>query len=100
MPPWRWVVRSEIFGHASGVLPCSSSTLLIVAAIPIAVGINGVRVFLTGFLVYFVDPAAGQGAFHRNEGWAMFMIAFLVLGAVAAIVRLGERGMTRPRGTA
>lgn len=77
-----------------------SRLLLVLLAIPVAVLVNAARIFLTAFLVYFVDPAAGQGAFHRNEGWAMFMIAFLVLGAVAAIVRLGERGMTRPRGTA
>ena len=46
--------------------------LLIVIAIPIAVAINGVRVFLTGFLVFFVDPKLGEGFMHLTEGWLLF----------------------------
>ena len=75
-----------------------SRILLVLLAIPVAVFVNGVRIFLTAFLVYFVDPAAGQGAYHRNEGWAMFMIAFVILGVVAGGVRLTERTIARMRG--
>ena len=75
-----------------------SRVLLVLFAIPVAVLVNAIRIFLTAFLVYFVDPAAGQGAYHRNEGWAMFMVAFLVLGFVASIVRLGERTIANWRG--
>ena len=57
--------------------------LLIGLAIPIAVLLNGVRVFLTGFLVYFVDPKLGDGMLHMTEGWVIFVVAFIMLGAIA-----------------
>jgi exosortase len=66
-------------------------TLLIVAAIPIAVVINGVRVFLTGFLVYFVDPKMGEGFMHMTEGWLLFLVSLILIGAAAAILAFVER---------
>src|SRR5690606_31910470 len=30
--------------------------LLIAATVPVAILLNGVRIFITGFLIYFVDP--------------------------------------------
>lgn len=75
-----------------------SRLLLVLLAIPVAVLVNAMRIFLTAFLVYFVDPKMAEGAMHRNEGWAMFMIAFVVLGVVAAVVRLGERSYATLRG--
>ncbi len=66
--------------------------VIILLAIPIAVFLNGVRVFLTGFLVYFVDPKLGDGLMHYTEGWVIFVVAFGMLGAVAwALVRLEQR---------
>ncbi len=56
---------------------------IVLLAVPIAMLLNGIRIFLTGFLVYFVDPALGDGLMHYTEGWAMFAVAFLMLGAVA-----------------
>jgi exosortase len=57
--------------------------LLTALAIPIAILINGLRVFLTGFLVYYVDPALGTGFMHQTEGWLLFLVSFASLGAVA-----------------
>jgi exosortase len=72
--------------------------VLIALAIPIAVLLNGVRVFLTGFLVYFVDPRLGDGFMHLTEGWGMFIIAFAILGAFAfGLVQLENR--VRPAAT-
>ena len=56
---------------------------LIVLAIPIAVLINGIRVFLTGFLVYFVDPSLGEGFMHLTEGWLLFVVSFSLIGLLA-----------------
>jgi exosortase len=56
--------------------------LLVLFAIPVAVIVNGIRVFLTGFLVYFVDPALGQGFMHTTEGWLLFIVSLSVLGGV------------------
>jgi exosortase len=58
-------------------------TALVLLAIPIAVVVNGVRVFITGFLVYYVSPALGQGFMHETEGWLLFLISLAALSAVA-----------------
>ena len=65
--------------------------LLVLLAIPIAVVINGVRVFLTGFLVYFVDPALGKGFMHITEGWLLFLVSLACMGAVAWVGGFAER---------
>lgn len=65
--------------------------VLILLAIPIAVLLNGVRVFLTGFLVHFVDPRLGDGFMHMTEGWVMFVIAFAMLGGLAWLLIKAEQ---------
>jgi exosortase len=72
--------------------------LLLVMAIPIAIVINGIRVFLTGFLVFFVSPAFGKGFMHITEGWLLFLVSLASLATVAACVRWIERLVaSRPR---
>lgn len=68
-----------------------SRALLILLAIPIAVLINGVRVFLTGFLVYFVDPKMGEGFMHTTEGWLLFLVSLVFIGAAAAVLAFIEK---------
>lgn len=72
-----------------------SRVLLIAIAIPVAIMINGVRVFLTGFLVFFVSPELGQGFMHTTEGWLLFVTAFAALGAFAYVLRWFERRLMR-----
>jgi exosortase len=60
-----------------------SRVALLTLAVPMAIMINGFRIFLTAFLVIFVSPEAGKGFMHTTEGWLMFVIAFASLGAVA-----------------
>ena len=67
--------------------------LLVAIAVPIAVIINGVRVFLTGFLVYFVDPALGKGFMHVTEGWLLFIVSFGSLALVAWLAGIAERSV-------
>ncbi len=67
------------------VKPWSRVTLLVLA-VPMAILINGFRIFLTAFLVFFVSPEAGSGFMHTTEGWLMFVIAFASLGAVASVL--------------
>jgi len=69
--------------------------VLILAAVPIAVAINGVRVFLTGFLVFFVDPALGEGFMHLTEGWLLFVVSFALVGATAYGLTLVDRRWAR-----
>jgi len=74
--------------------PWSRVTLLVLA-VPMAILINGFRIFLTAFLVYFVSPEAGSGFMHTTEGWLMFVIAFASLGAVASALLFIEGRVAR-----
>jgi exosortase len=69
---------------------------LLLLAIPVAVVINGVRVFLIGFLVYYVSPALGEGFMHETEGWLLFLVSLAVLSAMAWTGGLIERLARRP----
>jgi exosortase len=73
----------------------STRLLLVCLTIPIAIMINGVRVFLTGFLVYFVSPEMGQGFMHTGEGMATFGVAFVLTGIVTWLFGLAERASTQ-----
>lgn len=69
--------------------------LIVLLAIPIAMLLNGIRVFLTGFLVFFVNPALGQGFMHVTEGWIIFIVAFLLLGGVTWVIARAETAVRR-----
>jgi exosortase len=60
--------------------------ILVLTAIPVAMVVNGLRVFLTGFLVYFGSPSLGQGFMHYSEGWALFVVAFGILGVLTWVL--------------
>lgn len=59
-----------------------SRLVILALSIPVAVLVNGVRVFMTGFLVAFVDPKLAEGFSHMTEGWLLFLVAFAILGAL------------------
>jgi exosortase len=69
--------------------------LLVVLAIPVAMLLNAVRVFLTGFLVFYVNPNLAQGVMHLTEGWVIFVVAFAILGAIAAVLAALEKRLAR-----
>lgn len=71
--------------------------LLVALTIPIAILINGFRVFLTGFLVLYVSPEMGQGFMHTSEGMLMFGGAFLVTSLVTWGLGKLERLIIKPR---
>ena len=75
-----------------------SRVLLLAVAVPVAIVLNGIRVFLTGVLVYFIDPKLGEGFMHITEGWLIFVVAFLLLGGFAWALLKAERWYAR-RGT-
>jgi exosortase len=76
--------------------PVTRVTLLLLA-IPIAIVVNGIRVFLTGFLVYFVSPQMGTGFMHATEGWLLFVVSMAALAGVAAAAAMIERAVARRR---
>lgn len=67
---------------------------IVALSIPVAVLINGVRVFGTGFLVAFVDPKLAEGFTHATEGWLLFLVSLGILGAITWVaVRIEDRLM-------
>ncbi|MEO8448708.1 MAG: exosortase/archaeosortase family protein [Gemmatimonadota bacterium] len=72
-----------------------SRILLVLLAIPVAILINAVRVFLTGFLVFFVSQKMGEGFMHVTEGWLMFLVAFGMLGLIAFALDAAEKRLAR-----
>ena len=70
--------------------------VLVGGAILVAVLVNGVRVFLTGFLVFYVNPALGAGFMHTTEGWLLFLVSLACLAAFTWLAMRAEgffRGM-------
>ena len=57
---------------------------LALAALPIAIIANGLRIVGTGLVVQYVNPGLGEGFFHSFEGWVIFLISTLCLVGVHA----------------
>jgi exosortase len=53
--------------------------LLALAAVPIAVVANALRVTGTGLLGQYWDPDKAQGFFHEFEGWVIFVLSLGML---------------------
>jgi exosortase len=66
-------------------------SLLVLITIPIAIVVNGIRVFITGFLVYYVSPSLGQGFMHETEGWLLFLVSLSALAGMAWLMLVVER---------
>jgi exosortase len=71
--------------------------LLVLVTLPVAMAVNGVRVFLTGFLVFFVTPEMGEGFMHYTEGWLLFLFSFGVLGGLTAVLTWIEGRFKSPQ---
>lgn len=65
--------------------------MILLLAIPVAIAVNAVRIFLTAFLMYFVSPEMGTGFMHKTEGWGLFVLALGMLALLAIAVRWVER---------
>ena len=57
--------------------------VIVLSSIPIAVFVNGLRIWLTGYLAEKVGHEAASGFFHFFEGVALFAAAAALLGAWA-----------------
>ena len=60
--------------------------LLALAAIPIAVTANSLRIVGTGLLVQYWDPDKAEGFFHTFSGWIIFVVSILLLFAVRRVL--------------
>lgn len=62
--------------------------ILALAALPIAVAANVVRIFGTGLCVQYWNPDKAVGFFHEFSGWLMFIVSLACLYLVHAVMRV------------
>lgn len=69
-----------------------SRVLMVAMAVGLAIVVNGFRIFVTGFLVFFVDPKLGEGFMHLTEGYLLFLFSLAILaGLTWAFTRVEQR---------
>lgn len=62
------------------------SAILVGSAVPIAILTNAARVSGTGILSHYYGTRVADGFFHSFSGWAVYIVAFLLLFAVGWIL--------------
>ena len=62
------------------------SMIIVVSAVPIAILTNAARVSGTGILSHYYGTGVADGFFHSFSGWAIYVVAFLLLFAVGWII--------------
>ena len=65
--------------------------IMIIAAIPIAILTNGVRVMGTGILAQYWGAKAAEGFFHEFAGLAVFAVALMLLAGLGALMDRGRK---------
>jgi exosortase len=63
---------------------------LLCATVPIAIGANGIRVAVTGFLSE-IDTKLASGAYHEAEGYIVFVVALAALLATHRLLNWGAK---------
>ncbi|MBZ5628691.1 MAG: exosortase/archaeosortase family protein [Acidobacteriia bacterium] len=61
--------------------------LLVIAAVPIAVVANALRIVGTGIAVQYWNPDRALGFFHEFSGWVIFIVSLALLLAVHGALR-------------
>ena len=69
------------------------SLIIVSSAVPIAILTNASRVSGTGILSHYYGTSVADGFFHSFSGWAIYIVAFLLLFLVGWIV---DRFRPRP----
>lgn len=91
------VMLGIVLGYFSD--PRNGARIVIaLAAVPIAIVANAMRVAGTGLASEWLGPAAAEGFFHTFSGWLVFVVAFAGLLVVQQVVaRIGTyRGAAQP----
>lgn len=61
--------------------------VLLLLVLPVAVVVNALRVVLTGLMVQRWGVSVAEGMTHEVVGWAVFMVAFVVLAGLTWLLR-------------
>jgi exosortase D (VPLPA-CTERM-specific) len=67
--------------------------ILALAALPVAIAANSLRVTGTGLLGLYWSPEKAEGFFHTFSGWVIFMLALGMLFALHGVLRFLKQVM-------
>jgi len=73
------------------------SAIIVLSAVPIAILTNAARVSGTGILAHYYGTRVADGFFHTFSGWAIYVMAFLMLFGMGWVL---DRFKPGPRKTA
>ncbi len=62
------------------------SVIIVGSAVPIAILTNAFRVSGTGVLAHYYGTAVADGFFHTFSGWAIYIVAFILLFGIGMII--------------
>jgi len=62
------------------------AVILVISAVPIAIVTNAFRVSGTGVLAHYYGTAIADGFFHSFSGWAIYIVAFIMLFGIGMIL--------------
>lgn len=68
-----------------------SRLILLLSSAPISLGLNTLRLAVTGILVRYVSPTMADGFFHDFQGWAIYLCTVVLLVGLSLFLRLFER---------
>jgi exosortase len=60
--------------------------LIAASTVPVAIVANAARVAGTGIAAHTYGPSAAQGFFHDFSGWAVFMVAFVLMLMIQRVI--------------
>jgi exosortase len=70
---------------------------LVAASIPLAIGLNGLRIGITGLAASWFGPAATSEAVHTVSGWTVFVAALACVWGVHLLMLAVARHPVEPR---
>jgi len=88
------VTLALIYGHVIGARR-HTLVVLAIAAVPIAVAANGLRIVGTGLLAQYWEPSKAEGFFHSFSGWLIFLVSFAFLVLIRRVMRVIAREPAR-----
>ncbi|MBL0717422.1 MAG: EpsI family protein, partial [Desulfosarcina sp.] len=62
--------------------------IIILAAVPISVFSNALRIAVMGYLTIKVSPKIAESFFHGFSGWLIFMVSFVFLAFLSKILKI------------
>jgi exosortase len=91
--------KLKFAGHFLKSFTFWRSLILVMAAVPIAILTNALRVSGTGVLAHYYGTRVADGFFHTFSGWAIYIAAAVLLFATGWVLdcfaRLGKRDADR-----